>query len=42
MEHPVTAPTAGTVTAVHVAAGDPVDGGAPLLDFEADPEDEDV
>jgi biotin carboxyl carrier protein len=34
MEHPVVAPVAGTVTAVHVAAGDGVDAGASLLTFE--------
>lgn len=37
MEHAVKAPRNGTVTAFHFAAGDLVDGGAQLLDFE--PED---
>jgi acetyl-CoA/propionyl-CoA carboxylase, biotin carboxylase, biotin carboxyl carrier protein len=34
MEHPVVAPTAGTIGAIHVQVGDPVDGGSPLLEFE--------
>ena len=36
MEHPVVAPTAGTVTAVHVGVGDGVDAGTALLAFEPD------
>jgi acetyl/propionyl-CoA carboxylase alpha subunit len=36
MEHPIVAPVAGTVTAVHVTAGDGVDAGAPLLAFAPD------
>jgi propionyl-CoA carboxylase alpha chain len=31
MEHAVTAPAAGTVVEVHVAAGDTVAAGAPLV-----------
>jgi acetyl-CoA/propionyl-CoA carboxylase biotin carboxyl carrier protein len=36
MEHPITAPVAGTLTAVHVAVGDGVDTGTALLTFTAD------
>ncbi|MFT5222126.1 MAG: acetyl/propionyl-CoA carboxylase alpha subunit [Glaciecola sp.] len=36
MEHPVTAPSAGTVTAVLVAAGDAVSAGQALVGFEPD------
>ena len=34
MEHRVAAPAAGTVTAVHVQAGEQVDDGTILLDLE--------
>jgi multidrug efflux pump subunit AcrA (membrane-fusion protein) len=37
MEHPVLAPAAGTVSAVHVRAGDAVDAGTVLLEFDPDP-----
>ncbi len=36
MEHPITAPTDGVVTAIFVRQGEQVDGGAELLDFEPD------
>ena len=35
MEIPVAAPFAGTVTAVHVAPGDRVAGGTPLVELES-------
>ena len=36
MEHTILAPADGVVGAVHVAAGDLVEEGATLLDFESD------
>ena len=36
MEHPVLAPVAGTVSAVHVRTGDAVDAGTVLLEFDPD------
>jgi len=35
MEIPVHSPFAGTVSAVHVSAGDRVAGGAPLVELES-------
>ena len=35
MEIPVHSPFAGTVSAVHVEAGDRVAGGAPLVEIES-------
>ncbi|MBB4265693.1 acetyl/propionyl/methylcrotonyl-CoA carboxylase subunit alpha [Roseospira visakhapatnamensis] len=35
MEHTITAPAEGCVSALHFATGDQVEDGAPLLDFEA-------
>jgi 3-methylcrotonyl-CoA carboxylase alpha subunit len=36
MEHSIKAPADGTVHAVHCAAGDQVDRGRSLVDFEPD------
>jgi len=36
MEHSIAAPVDGTVTAVHVTAGQGVDAGSPLVVFEPD------
>jgi acetyl/propionyl-CoA carboxylase alpha subunit len=36
MEHPLLAPGAGTIAAVHVAEGDAVDAGTPLIELEPD------
>jgi biotin carboxyl carrier protein len=36
MEHSIKAPSDGTVSAVHCAAGDQVDRGRSLVDFEPD------
>jgi acetyl/propionyl-CoA carboxylase alpha subunit len=40
MEHPVKAAAPGTVQTVHVAAGDPVEAGTPLVEVAADPLDD--